>query len=161
MKKIKLAFLFMGALCSSGLQAQQAITTTGGNATGVGGSASYSVGQIVYKTNSGSLGSVSQGVQQPYEISIVSVFEEENGISLLLSSYPNPTTSSLTLKVGNYNFENLNYQLFDGNGRTLVESRIYRSETAISMETLPAGSYFLKVSHGLIEMKTLKIIKNN
>ena len=143
------------------LHAQQVITSAGGNATGIGGSASYSVGQIVYKTNSGSLGSISQGVQQPYEISIVSVFEQENGISLLLSSYPNPTTNSLTLKVVNYNSENLNYQLYDGIGRTLVESKIYKAETAIPMETLPAGSYFLKVSNGSIEMKTLKIIKNN
>ena len=160
MKKIKLTLLLF-AYCFVRLQAQQVITSAGENATGIGGSASYSVGQIVYKTNSGSLGSISQGVQQPYEISIVSVFEEENGISLLLSSYPNPTTTSLTLKVGNYNFENLNYQLFDGNGRTLVESKIYKAETVISMETLPAGSYFLKVSNGSIEMKTLKIIKNN
>ena len=160
MKKIKLTLLLF-TCCFVRLHAQQVITSAGGNATGIGGSASYSVGQIVYKTNSGSLGSISQGVQQPYEISIVSVFEEENGISLLLSSYPNPTTTSLTLKVGNYNFENLNYQLFDGNGRTLVESKIYKAETVISMETLPAGSYFLKVSNGSIEMKTLKIIKNN
>jgi hypothetical protein len=160
MKKIKLT-IFLLALSFAGVQAQQVITTTGGNAIGSGGSVSYSVGQIVYKTNSGSLGSVSQGVQQPYEISIVSVFEEDNGISLLLSSYPNPTTSSLTLKVGNYNSENLNYQLYDGNGRVIVESKIYRAETAISMEALPVGSYFLKVSNGSIEMKTLKIIKNN
>ena len=143
------------------LHAQQVITSAGGNATGIGGSASYSVGQIVYKTNSGSLGSVSQGVQQPYEISIVSVFEEVDRISLVLSSYPNPTTNSLTLKVGNYNYENLNYQLYDSNGRMLVESKIYRSETVLSMETLPAGSYFLKVNNGPMEVKTLKIIKNN
>lgn len=143
------------------LHAQQVITSAGGNATGIGGSASYSVGQIVYKTNSGSLGSVSQGVQQPYEISIVSVFEEENGISLLLSSYPNPTITSLTLKVGNYNFESLSYQLFDGNGRMLVESKICQAETIISMEKFSVGSYFLKVNKGSIEMKILKIIKNN
>jgi hypothetical protein len=160
MKNIKLTLLLF-ASCFVKLHAQQAITSAGGNATGIGGSASYSVGQIVYKTNSGSLGSVSQGVQQPYEISIVSVFEEVDRISLVLSSYPNPTTNSLTLKVGNYNSENLNYQLYDGNGRMLVESKISQAETAIPMETLPAGSYFLKVSNGSIEMKTLKIIKNN
>ena len=160
MKKNKLTVLFL-ALSFASVQAQQVITTSGGNAIGSGGSVSYSVGQIVYKTNSGSLGSVSQGVQQPYEISIVSVFEEENGISLLFSSYPNPTTTSLTLKVGNYNFENLNYQLFDGNGRNLLDNKIYQAETAITMEIFPVGIYFLKVSNGSIEMKTLKIIKNN
>ena len=160
MKKIKLTFLLF-ACCFVRLHAQQVITTAGGNAIGSGGSASYSVGQIVYKTNSGSVGSVAQGVQQPFEISIVSVFEEGNGINLLFSSYPNPTANSLTLKVGNYNFENLNYQLYDSNGRMLVESKIYRSETVLSMETLPPGSYFLKVNNGPMEVKTLKIIKNN
>jgi hypothetical protein len=158
-KKITAALL---VLCGfNGLLAQQVVTTTGGNATGSGGSASYSVGQIVYKTNSGSVGSVSQGVQQPYEISIVSVFEEDSGVSLLLSSYPNPTTTSLTLKVGNYNFENLNYQLYDGEGKMVLENRIYQAETPIFMETFPVGIYFLKVSNRSIEMKTLKIIKNN
>ena len=158
-KKITAALL---VLCGfNGLLAQQVVTTAGGNATGSGGSASYSVGQIVYKTNSGSVGSVSQGVQQPYEISIVSVFEEDSGVSLLLSSYPNPTTTSLTLKVGNYNFENLNYQLFDGNGRKLLDNKIYQAETSVTMEIFPVGIYFLKVSNGSKEIQTLKIVKNN
>jgi hypothetical protein len=39
----------------------------GGEATGSGGSVSYSVGQVVYTTNTGINGSVAQGVQQPYE----------------------------------------------------------------------------------------------
>jgi hypothetical protein len=158
-KRISAALLLF--CCFTGLHAQQVVTTAGGNATGSGGSASYSVGQIVYKTNSGSVGSVSQGVQQPYEISIVSVFEEENGVSLVLSSYPNPTTTSLTLKIGNYNFENLNYQLYDGEGKMVLENRIYQAETPIFMEAFPVGIYFLKVSNRSIEMKTLKIIKNN
>ena len=46
-------------------QAQQATTATGGDATGSGGSAAYSVGQIVYTTHTGTTGSVAQGVQQP------------------------------------------------------------------------------------------------
>lgn len=51
-------------------QAQQATTATGGNASGSGGPVAYSVGQVVYTTNTSSNGSVAQGVQQPYEISI-------------------------------------------------------------------------------------------
>jgi len=160
MKK-KLTAALLAVFGFTGLHAQQVVTTAGGNATGSGGSASYSVGQIVYKTNSGSVGSVSQGVQQPYEISIVSVNEEENGVSLFLTSYPNPTTTSLTLKVGNYNFENLNYQLFDGNGRKILDNKIYQAETSITMEIFPVGSYFLKVSNGSREIQTLKIVKNN
>jgi len=100
----------------------------------------------------------------PYTFNVASGPESVDENSNLLDQfiiYPNPTTISLTLKVGNYNSENLNYQLYDGNGRMLAESKICQAETVISMETLPAGSYFLKVSNGSIEMKTLKIIKNN
>ena len=60
------AFLLLGL---GGLQAQQSPTATGGEATGTGGTASYSVGQVVYTTNTGTNGSMAQGVQQPYEIS--------------------------------------------------------------------------------------------
>jgi len=48
--------------------AQTAIPAAGGNATGSGGTVSYSVGQLTYNTYQGSVGTVSEGVQQPYEI---------------------------------------------------------------------------------------------
>ena len=61
-----IAFLLLGL---GGLQAQESPTATVGEATGTGGTASYSVGQVVYTTTTGTNGSVAQGVQQPFEIS--------------------------------------------------------------------------------------------
>jgi hypothetical protein len=93
----KLAFLivilFLG-FSITGLHAQESVNTAGGNASGSGGSVSYSVGQIVYTTNTGDNGTVAQGVQQAYEISAVTGIEEANNISLIVSAYPNPTTDS-------------------------------------------------------------------
>ena len=57
-------------MCSVGLHAQETVPATGGDATRAGGSSSYTLGQVVYTTNTGTNGSVAQGVQQPYEISI-------------------------------------------------------------------------------------------
>ena len=54
------AFLLLGI---GGLYAQETVPATGGDATGSGGSASYSVGQMVYTTNTGS-GTVTQGVNK-------------------------------------------------------------------------------------------------
>jgi len=51
------------------LQAQVAIPASGGNATGTGGTVSYSVGQVFYTINTGTTGFIVQGVQQPFEIS--------------------------------------------------------------------------------------------
>jgi len=157
-KKVKLSVLLLGIGLTA--QAQQAITTTGGNASSSGGSISYSVGQIVYKTNSGSIGSVAQGVQQPYEISVVSGLEEAKGINLVLSAYPNPATDYVILKVENYKTENLTYQLYAISGKLLLIQKVSSAETPILMETLANGSYFLKVSNNKTELKSLKIIKN-
>jgi hypothetical protein len=91
-KKVKLSALLLGLGLAA--QAQQATTATGGNTSGSGGTVAYSVGQIVYTTNTGTNGSVAQGVQQPYEISIV-LGIDNHSINLGLSAYPNPTTNYL------------------------------------------------------------------
>ena len=51
------------------LHAQTGIPAAGGNASGTGGSVSFSVGQVFYLMNTGTTGSVLEGVQQPFEIS--------------------------------------------------------------------------------------------
>ncbi|MFT6196114.1 MAG: hypothetical protein ACJAXY_000429, partial [Nonlabens sp.] len=60
MKKITLVACLL--LVTQLMYSQQTIPTSGGDATGSGGSSSYTVGQLVYTTNTGS-GTVIQGVQ--------------------------------------------------------------------------------------------------
>ena len=140
-------------------QAQQATTATGGDASGSGGAVAYSVGQIVYTTNTGTTGSVAQGVQQPYEISIV-LGIEDNSINLGLSAYPNPTTNYLTLNVGNFELSTLNFQLYDISGKLIESRKIISSTETIAMGNLSSATYFLKVSNNNNEVKSFKIIKN-
>ena len=87
-KKLLIAFCLFGF--GTAVQAQTAISAAGGDATGTGGSVSYSVGQLTYITNTGTNGSVSEGVQQPYEILTIGM-DEAKGISLAYSVHPNPT----------------------------------------------------------------------
>jgi len=149
-----IAFLLLGL---GGLHAQESPTATGGEATGTGGTASYSVGQVVYTTQTGTNGSVAQGVQQPYEISIT-VGIDETSIKLELSVYPNPTADYLTLKVGASTF--LSYQLIDIQGKVIENNKVTGTSTTIKMEELPSATYFLKVSKNNAPVKTFKIIKN-
>lgn len=142
------------------LCAQNNTVSAGGNASGAGGSASYTIGQIVYTTNSGANGSVAQGVQQPYEISIITQIEEAGEINLICTAYPNPASDHLTLKVENYNLEKINCQLFDINGKLLELKSISDTETKISIGQLPVAVYFLKVTEESKEIKVFKIIKN-
>ncbi len=158
-KRLKLSAVLLLGLGLTGLQAQESINTTGGNATGGGGSSSYSVGQVVYTTNTVSSGSVSQGVQQPFEISVVIGLEEVKGINLLITAYPNPTTNYLQLKVESEKYKDLSYQLYDMNGKLLQTKKLTGTETQINMSNYVSATYFVRVieeSKLIIEFKIIK-----
>lgn len=124
---------------------------------------SYTVGQVVYTTNTGTNGSVAQGVQQPFEISVVTGIEEAKGITLQCSAYPNPTTDFLTLKVDastSLSIQSMEYQLFDINGKLLENKKVEDDETSIVMSNLVPAIYFLKIIQNNKEVKSFKIIKN-
>jgi len=72
-KKLKISVLLLGLGLTA--QAQQATAAGGGNASGSACNVSYSVGQIVYTTITGSTARLAQGVQQPY---IPPVLEDES-----------------------------------------------------------------------------------
>jgi len=170
-KKLKLCVIFLLGLGLTGLQAQTCVNATGGNASGSEGSASYSVGQVAYQTHTGTSGSMSEGVQQPYEISIVTGLEGVKGINLSVSAYPNPTTDYLTLEVQEFELSNLHFQLYDMNGKLLQSEKITGNQTSIVMINLVSATYFVKVytvggnDHTVViqnnkEVKSFKIIKN-
>jgi hypothetical protein len=159
-KRLKLSAVLLLGLGLTGLQAQESVNATGGNASGSGGSVSYSVGQVAYQTHTGTNGLVAQGVQQPYEISVVTAIEEAKGINLTVSAYPNPTTDYLTLEVKEYELSNLHFQLYDMNGKLLQSEKITSNQTSIVMSNLVPATYFVKVTERNKEVKTFKIIKN-
>jgi hypothetical protein len=158
--------LFFLGLGLSGLRAQDATLTAGGRANGQGGSVSYSVGQVVYSTFSGSSGTLGQGVQQPYVISVVSGIDQARGIHLKFLAYPNPVTDFLVLQVSDmsgarsFPFGELFYRLYDIGGRLLLVAGIDGSETQVEMGSFASGMYYLKVFNGPQQIKTFKIIKN-
>jgi hypothetical protein len=160
LKKFTLGAIFLVTLGLSGIHAQEAIPAAGGETSGSGGSVSYSVGQVVYTLNIGTNGSIMHGVQQPYEISIISEVEEATGINLLISAYPNPATHFLILEILEFDQMNLWYELYDIDGQLLENKRIITDETVISMNNLVSSAYLLRIINGNQELKSFKIIKN-
>ena len=139
--------------------AQQVTSASGGEASGSGGTITYSVGQIVYTTNSGNTDSVSQGVQQPYEISVI-LGIDNHSINLEVTAYPNPTTNYLSLNSSNAELSTLNFQLYDISGKLIESRKIISSTEIIGTENLPNATYLLKITNKNKEVKTFKIIKN-
>jgi len=154
---IILLVLLWGAL--TGVNAQEAVVTSGKTVSSTAGSVSYSVGQVVYTTIAGDNGSVNQGVQQPYEIFVVTAIPDASGIDLKLSAYPNPVRDNLTLKVSDYESDNLYYRLFDMNGKLLKMKKVTDPQMQIIMQDLKPAVYFLKIVDKNREIKVFKIIK--
>jgi hypothetical protein len=158
-EKLKLSTVLLFVFGFTGLYAQNTIPASGGNASGSGGTGSYTVGQVVYTKNTGTNGSSFQGVQQPYEISVITGIKEAKDISLEIVVYPNPATDFIKLNIKNYEVNNLTYQLYDINGSLLQDNKVDSNEITISMHDLRPSTYFLKVIQGIKDIKTFKIIK--
>ena len=159
-KRVLTAIMLLGLGGLTSLQAQETVTTAGGEANGSGGTVSYTIGQTVYITETGTNGnSIAQGVQQPYEISVVTGIPEAKGINLSVSAYPNPTTDYLTISVKNFELSTLNFQLYDINGKLLQSVKATGQETQIETNNLVPANYFVKVVDNEKVIKVFKIIK--
>ncbi len=138
---------------------QNSNVSSGGDASGSGGTASYSIGQVSCSNFSNSNGSVNEGVQQPYEI-ITLTKSNTRGLDIICSVFPNPVTSYINLKIETNDIENISYQLFDMQGKLLTSQKINSQNTLIPMENFASAGYFLKLKSNNKEIKSYKIIKN-
>jgi|JI91814BRNA_FD_contig_61_2916300_length_3014_multi_2_in_0_out_0_1 hypothetical protein len=137
---------------------QIATVAGGGNSSGSGGSVSYSVGQVVYTPIASSSGTAIQGVQQPYEIFVVGVYEALMEIDLTV--FPNPTLGSLQLTISETAFNDLSYQLFDMQGNLIDQKTITQTNTMLDLSGYAHATYVLHVSNNKQSIKSFQIIKN-
>lgn len=138
--------------------AQQNTVSSGGEASGSGGTVSYSTGQTDYITTTGSGGTTTQGVQQPFEIFVFTGVEETT-IILQATVFPNPAQHSLTLTLGSISSP-MSFSIYDANGKLIKQENLFFTQTIISISELSAGIYFLKINDNKKELKSFKIIKN-
>jgi len=141
------------------LNAQEIVTTSGLNASGEGGTISYSVGQVSVAQNTGTEGSVIEGVQQPYIID-PTVGSEIANINLKLATYPNPTSDEIIMTAEDLDLENFSYQLLSNEGKVLISKASIESTNNISLQSFPANIYLLNIYRDQIIIKSFRIIKN-
>ena len=156
MKKYILGTLFF--LVPFFIISQEIISSTNGDSSGSGGSSSYTIGQVFFNTIESDNGSLVQGVQQPFEFQTLST-PALLTVQLTAVTYPNPTTDFVLLKILDTALENLEYTLFDLNGKTIVSKKINSFSTKITMKNFATGMYLLKLTKNNQPLKTFKIIK--
>jgi hypothetical protein len=165
MKNAKTIILFCCLLLgwwTLSLKAQNGTVAAGGDMTGSGGSVSYSIGQVDYITVSGSGGTITQGLQQPYEIWVITGMEVP-GIELSMIVYPNPTSDFVMLRIDDsesFREGALTYSLYDVKGQMLDRQAIGNLSNRIGLSDFTNGIYFIKVHENERELKVFKVIKN-
>lgn len=156
-KKAKLCATLLLSFCLMAGYAQETLNSSGGTASGSGGSSDYALGQVFEAILSGYDISENLKIQQPSEI--LSAELNEANFNIALTVYPNPTENNLTLRVQNSDFENLRYQLLDMQGNLLESNHVTGNETKIETSYLPRAIYFLNIIHKNIQVKSFKIVK--
>ena len=144
-KIVTLSAIFLFAFVGNKLIAQEAVVASGGNVFGSGGSVSYSLGQVFYTVKPGAAGEITEGVQQPFEIFVITGIEETTGISISCRAYPNPTTGFLNLKIDGDIQENYIAALYNMDGKLIKTQNILGSLTSIDIGNFVSATYLLKV----------------
>lgn len=163
--------IIIATVAAMSVNAQNAVPSTGGDATGTGGSSSFSYGQASYHYISGG-GTNSEGVQQTFTIVPVAspvMAKPTNApiISAIITAtpitasvYPNPAINYIDLTIDNSTLKNLNYTLFNVSGHAVATGSIQQKQTKILIPSLVSGSYVLKINQGTKQIKSFMIFKN-
>lgn len=161
--KLKVLYIILincvGILFSN-LHAQVVILSAGGTAYDTTGTISYSIGQILYTTYLNAELSVGQGIEQPYEISLIDDLNKSHEIILNYVTYPNPTIDVLHLRIDDLTTEKFIYTIFDLSGKSLLTHKISSTETIIPTNNFKPSTYILIISDGNKNIKTFKVVKN-
>ncbi|MFD1551592.1 hypothetical protein DNU06_03195 [Putridiphycobacter roseus] len=133
----------------------------GGEASGSGGTVSYSVGQIDYMTVDNNSEVITQGVQQPAEIFDIDVNSADSyQTSINAVVFPNPSSKLIHLKISDYDIDGLYYRLYNFQGKIVLEAKLNTDQTSINLENLSAGSYYLNIQKEGQILKNFKLIKH-
>jgi hypothetical protein len=153
-----LLILMLAGFPMAELFAQQDILSASCDATGNGGTVSWSVGEVAYSAWSNATGTLTEGVQQPYEIFNMAGIEEfESDPEFIV--FPNPTTGKVTLKFFDRNLKNLYSCIYDMDGKLLHRVAVDSEEVSIPMDDFKPATYFLVILEKDQPVKTYKIIK--
>lgn len=133
--------------------------TSGADGSSATHQLSWTIGEPIIETLSGTSNIVTQGFHQTNLI--VTDIIEESALNLELMIFPNPVVNQLNLNIQNPENLPLNFVLYDELGRVLSQDRIYSNQSAISMENLSRANYLLAIYSGDKRVKVFKVIKMN
>lgn len=158
MKKLT-GFLFVSVSFSSLAQSltPTVVSSTGDYYVGSAATLSWTLGEVVTDTYTGTSNQLTQGFHQPdLRFSLI----EDLAAEMTLNLFPNPTNGLVSFEVKN-NLNTLQVAILDPSGR-IIYATAYAPESVlqIDMSSYADGIYFMQVTtESNQKIKTLKIEK--
>jgi hypothetical protein len=138
------AFFCPALLLAQNVEPCISILAVAGNSTEIDGkSYTFTVGEMAIATLEGETRLLSQGFNQPECGRIISFISPPQVASPLLSVYPNPTTSLLTIELERH--AGVYLSILDVNGREILKKEVDAATYRLDCADLPAGLYFLQL----------------
>lgn len=150
-----LSMLIGGCIISAG--AQEVVAPAGSFHQGNNYSISWTLGEVVTSTLYGDNHTLTQGFHQS-ELTVTSItpdlFPE-----MIIKAYPNPVNDLLMVTLDGELKAGAVLNFYDISGRLMLQQTIDGHQAEVSLNSLNAGIYFLKIVTENQEIKTFKIVK--
>lgn len=147
-----MAFAFL-VFISKPICAQQILSSSGSTGQNISGT----LGELVIETKTNGSETLTQGFHQS-QIIVTAVSEiVDSGFSI--SVYPNPTNDFVNLKIKKGETRDMEFILFDIQGKILLKQKLTDTEESVSFVPFNPGTYFIKILKNSKELQTFKIIK--
>jgi hypothetical protein len=158
MKINKIFFILLLINCSIANAQQQVIAPAGDYKDTTAGSLSWTLGEPVIVTLIAIDNVLTQGFQQGNIVVNDIIVSKE--LNCTITVFPNPSKDYVMLRVDKSNKENLQYILYNADGKSLIANKLTETEQQISLNDYASGTYLLSVLNekGQI-LKKFKIIK--
>jgi hypothetical protein len=154
---MKKKHLLIVALIGSSMTvfAQQDIVSSQGDSYSNGtNTIDYTIGEPITSTVSDGSNELTQGFHQT-QLTVTGIKDYET--DFLVNVFPNPTAQLLNVKVQKINNES--YQIFDINGKLVLDGKLSKTNTVIDMTGLAEGTFILSIVRANQPVKSFQIIK--
>ncbi len=148
------SIFFLTLFLAMSVSAQSVISTQGDSYSNGNVSIDYTIGEIIIATETDGSNDVTQGFHQTnWKFLEVLDYAPEMSIEV----YPNPMGSNLNVKMED--FTNVQFTLYNNEGKEVICNNLHEKSTLIKVNELPHGSYTLRFRNESSDLKIFKLIK--
>ena len=150
-KRTLLVFSLLSALA---FKAQEVTSTQGDSYSNASGKIDFTIGEVITNTGTDGINDLTKGFHQT-NWNFVSIEYHVPSYEAII--FPNPTSEILTIKTNT--FENVNYSLYDAQGKCVIQDKLSSAQTPIQVSHLAPGAYTLTLNNDTQNLKTFQLIK--